>query len=65
MMTRISARRDDPAAGASLVDAIVGVAVVTAALLVAGALLAPALRALDAGETELRATERPLLEALE
>ncbi|MFW5741708.1 MAG: hypothetical protein ACOC2D_00410 [Spirochaetota bacterium] len=60
-----SARRDDTSSGGSLLDALVGLALVAGALLLGAAVLAPALRTLSNAETESRARERTLLEVFE
>jgi K+ transporter len=64
-MMLTSARRDDTSSGASLLDALVGLALIAGALLLAAAVLAPALRTLSNAEAESRARERTLLEAFE
>lgn len=64
-MKPISARRDEPESGASLLDALVGVVLVATALLVAAAILAPALHALSAHEARARASDRATVEAFE
>ncbi|MFW5742997.1 MAG: hypothetical protein ACOC6J_03085 [Spirochaetota bacterium] len=65
-MTKLtSARPNDTTDGSSLLDALVGVVLVSAALLAAATLLAPTLRTLASSEAELRALERTLVEAFE
>lgn len=65
MTKPISVRRDDAARGSSLLDALVGVVLVAIALLAVATILAPALRALSAFETESRARGRTMVEAFE
>lgn len=65
-MTKLtSARPNDTTDGSSLLDALVGVVLVSAALLAAATLLVPALRTLAASEAEACETERALVEAFE
>ena len=65
-MTKLtSAPPNDTRSGSSLVDALVGVVLVSAALLAAATLLLPALRTLASSEAETRALERTLVEAFE